>query len=243
MEEVTLVADAGREIGTRPAKRLRREGKIPGVLYGHGTDPVSLAVEGRALRSALTTAAGLNALITLAVGSDRHLAMARQLQRDPVRGTVTHIDFVIVRRDEVVAAEVPINLVGDTDQVRAADGVVDQALFTLTVHATPGDIPAGIDVDVSGLTVGDAIRVGDLKLPSGVTTDVDPESPIVSATVSTVAAELEAADEAAAEAAAEAGAEEGEAASGEEETDRRDTETAEAEAGGDTSAGGEPAEG
>ena len=99
MEEVTLTAEVGRPTGSRPSRRLRHDGKVPAVLYGHGTDPMALAVDGRELRNALTGDAGLNALITLQVDSESHLAMARHLQRHPVKGTVDHVDFVIVRRD------------------------------------------------------------------------------------------------------------------------------------------------
>jgi len=149
------------------------------VIYGHGTDPVSVAVDGRALRSALTTDAGLNALLDLQVDGTSHLTVARDIQRDPVRGTVIHVDFQIVRRDEVIAAEVPVNLVGEPIALHRADGVVDHQLFTLTVHATPGRIPNDLEIDISELLVGDTIRVGDLALPEGVSTDVDPEAAVV----------------------------------------------------------------
>jgi large subunit ribosomal protein L25 len=97
---------------------------VPAVLYGHGTDPISLAVDSRELRNALTGDAGLNALITLKVDSDSHLAMARQLQRHPVKGSVDHVDFVIVRRDEIVTADIPITLVGEATEVNQNDGIV-----------------------------------------------------------------------------------------------------------------------
>ncbi len=199
MEEVVLTAEAGRTTGSATARRLRGAGQIPAVLYGHGVDPQALAVEGRALRLALNTDAGLNALISLDVAGDRHLAMARQLQRDPVRGTVAHVDFVIVRRDEVVTVEVPVHLEGEASLVHREDGLVEQQLFTLSVNATPADIPTHIEVDISGLGIGDAIRVGDLTLPSGVTTDVDPEDSVVAGQASRVSAEVEA-EEAEAEA-------------------------------------------
>ena len=238
-QEVTLLAESGRPLGSRSARRLRREGRIPGVLYGHGSDPVPLSVNGRELRHALTTEAGLNALINLDVSGARHLAVAKQIQKDPVRGTVAHIDFQIVSRDEIITAEVPIHLVGEATAVIKSDGVVAQELNSLTVHAKPAEVPASIEVDVSGLEPGGTIRAGDLRLPAGVTTDLDPESTVVSATVSTTAMEVEEAEEAATGEAMEAA--EGTTA-GEEETDARDTATAEAEAGGDTAAGGEPAE-
>ncbi|MGI9023051.1 MAG: 50S ribosomal protein L25 [Acidimicrobiales bacterium] len=199
MEEVVLTAEAGRTTGSATARRLRGAGKIPAVLYGHGVDPQALAVEGRALRLALNTDAGLNALISLDVSGDRHLAMARQLQRDPVRGTVAHVDFVIVRRDEVVTVEVPVHLEGEASLVHREDGLVEQQLFSLTVNSTPSSIPTHIEVDISGLGIGDAIRVGDLTLPPGVTTDLDPEEPVVAGQASRVSAKVEA-EEAEAEA-------------------------------------------
>jgi len=180
MPEITLHAEVGRPIGSRPARRLRAEGKIPGVVYGHGTDPVPVAVVGRDLRVALSGEAGTNALLNLDTGETTYLALARVLQRHPVKGTVTHIDFQIVRRDEIIAADVSVNLVGDAIEVSHGDGMVDQVLFTIPVNARPADIPTAIDVDVSELVIGGAIRIADLTLPSGVTTDLEDDAVIVS---------------------------------------------------------------
>jgi len=191
MNEVSLVADVGRVKGSAEARRLRTAGKVPGVLYGHGVEPLSLAVGSRDLRAALTSDAGLNALISLDVGGERHLAMARQLQRHPVRRSIDHIDFVIVRRDEIVSAEVNVHLVGEALDVERADGLVEQQLFSLVVHAKPGDIPNAIEVDISSLSIGEAIRVGDLKLASGVTTEVDPEETVVAGQSSRTATDVE----------------------------------------------------
>ncbi|MBV9411783.1 MAG: 50S ribosomal protein L25 [Acidimicrobiia bacterium] len=179
MEEVTLTAEIGRPTGSRSSRRLRNAGKVPAVLYGHGTDPMALAVDSRELRNALTGDAGLNALITLQVDSESHLAMARHLQRHPVKGSVDHVDFVIVRRDEIVTAEVPINLVGEAAAVNQEGGIVEQQIFTLTIKAKPLEIPASLDADISGLIIGESVRVADLKLPSGVETEVDPEEAVV----------------------------------------------------------------
>ena len=179
MAEIQLTAETGREAGTRSSKRLRREGKIPGVVYGHGSDPVSVAVDARELRHALNGEAGVNALLSLSIDGKSQLTMARVLQRHPVRNTVTHVDFQVVSRDEVMSADVPFTLVGEAKEVTNNDGVVDQVLFSLTINATPSAIPAHLEIDISSLTIGDAIRVGDLKLPNGVTTDVDPEEAIV----------------------------------------------------------------
>jgi large subunit ribosomal protein L25 len=198
MDEVSLVADVGRVKGSSESRRLRRAGKVPAVLYGHGIEPIDVAVGSRELRAALTSDSGLNALISLDVGGKKHLAMARQLQRHPTRRSIDHVDFVIVRRDEVITAEVPVHLVGEAEQVERADGMVEQQMFTLEVHAKPADIPNAIEVDISGLTIGEAIRVADLQLPSGVTTEVDPEETVVAGASTRMAAETEAEEEAAA---------------------------------------------
>ncbi len=179
MAEIQLIAETGREAGTRSSKRLRREGKIPGVVYGHGADPVSIAVDARELRHALNTDAGVNALVNLSIDGASQLTMARVLQRHPVKNTVTHVDFQVVRRDEVMSADVVFTIVGEAKAVHDQDGVVDQSLFSLTINATPSAIPSHIEIDISRMRIGDAIRVGDLKLPAGVTTDVDPEEAIV----------------------------------------------------------------
>ncbi|MDA8313436.1 MAG: 50S ribosomal protein L25 [Actinomycetota bacterium] len=179
MPEIVLDAEAGRPLGSSAARRLRAAGKVPGIVYGHGTDPVPVAVSGRDLRIALSGEAGTNALFSLRVGGTTYLTMARELQRHPVRGTISHVDFQIVRRDEVIAADVQIVLVGDATLVHRGDGNVDQQLFSLTVHAKPQDIPTSVEVDVSGLTIGGVIRVGDLSLPEGVSTDLDDEVPVV----------------------------------------------------------------
>ena len=209
MAEITLIAEAGRPTGSSASRRLRAAGRIPGVVYGHGMDGISVSVDGRDLRHALSGDSGTNQLLQLKIGSDTHLALARVLQRHPVRHTVVHVDFQVVRRDEVISADVPIVLVGEAKLVEREQGLVEQPLTTLTVNATPARIPNSIEIDISDLKVGEGIRVGDLELPSGVTTDVLPEEIVVIASTSSVAAEVAVADAEAAEAAEEAG--EGEA--------------------------------
>jgi large subunit ribosomal protein L25 len=129
------------------------------------------------------------------------------MQRHPVAQTVTHVDFIIVRRDEVISADVPITLVGEATEVHHGDGLVEQQMFTLSINALPANIPSGIDADVSALTIGGQVRVSDLVLPDGVTTDVDPESAVALGQPPRVTVEEEAA--------AEGEAAEGEAAEGE----------------------------
>jgi large subunit ribosomal protein L25 len=210
-----LPVELGRPTGSRVAGRLRAAGKIPGVVYGHGLSPVSVAVEGRALRAALMTEAGLNALMSVKLDGTEHLVLARDIQRDPVRHKVIHVDFQIVRRDEMMSVDIPITVIGEAEAVHREDGIVAQELFTLTVNATPGNIPNSIEVDITDLAVGDAIRVGDLKLATGVTTDVDPEAAIVVGQPPQVVAEAEPVEGEEGEAAAEGAAPgEGEADSG-----------------------------
>lgn len=179
MPEITLVAEAGRPTGSRASNRLRHAGRIPGVIYGHGIEPVPISVAGRELRAALTTEAGMNALLSVQVEGQAHLTLAREVQRHPVRNTVIHVDFQIVRRDEVVSADVPLVIAGEAQAVSAGGGVVEQPLTSLTIRATPAAIPAGIEVDITALSIGDTIRVADLTLPDGVTTDVDTDEPVV----------------------------------------------------------------
>src|ERR1700678_4210513 len=173
MADVTLAAEVGRPLGSRATRRLRREGKIPGVIYGHGTDPVAVAVPARELRIALNGEAGANQLLSLETGSTTYLALAREMQRHPIAQTVTHVDFQIVRRDEVIAADVPIILIGEALEVHHGDGLVDQQMFTLPIKARPSDIPTSLEVDISELTIGAQLRASDLALPAGVTTEVE----------------------------------------------------------------------
>ncbi len=206
MADITLVAEPGRPTGSRPARRLRTEGRIPAVVYGTGLEPVAVSVGARELRAALSTPAGLNAVLTLQVQGTSYPTMARELQRHPVRGTLQHVDFQIVDLTVETRADVPITLVGEAVELHRSDGVVDQQMFNLSVRARPADIPAHLELDISGLTVGDALRVSDIALPPGVSADLDPETVVVAGQASRVAAEAEAAVEAA-EGALEAGAE------------------------------------
>ena len=178
MAEVVLAAEVGRPLGSRAVRRLRRAGKVPGVIYGHGTEPLPVAVGARELRTALNGEAGANQLLSLSTGTGTYLTLAREMQRHPVAQTVTHVDFVIVRRDEVISADVPITLVGEATEVHHGDGLVEQQMFTLAINALPANIPAGIEADINELTIGGQVRVSDLVLPEGVTTDVDPDTAV-----------------------------------------------------------------
>jgi large subunit ribosomal protein L25 len=211
MAEIVLTAGTGRTTGSAASRRLRAEGKVPGVVYGVGVDPTAVTVEWRELRQALTTDKGLNAVIELDMAGVTHPTIVKDLQRHPVRRDVVHVDFLVVERNKPVAAEVPIQLEGEPTKVLQERGVVAQELHMLTVHAIPADIPGHLTLDISELEIGQTITLAEVTLPRGVTTDVDLEQAVVSAQV-TRAVGAEAAEGEAGEAAGEEGAEgEGEA--------------------------------
>lgn len=198
MSEVTLVAESGRTTGSRSSGRLRGEGAVPAVVYGHGISPLSVSINRRELRAALHTDAGFNAVINLEVGGDKHMTIVKDVQRHPVRNEVIHVDFLVVNRDEIVSVDTPIVLTGESEAIRQASGTVDQQLFSLTVNSKPGNIPNELLVDISELGIGDSIRVADIELPAGVTTDADPEEAVAIAQVTRATIEGEELDAAAA---------------------------------------------
>ena len=186
-DDITLTAETGRTTGSAASRRLRANGKVPAVLYGRGADPVPLTVDWRELRAALTTDKGLNALLTLKVGSKKTKALVKDMQRHPVRRDVLHIDFLAVDVDVVISTDVPILLEGEATLVIREQGVVDQVMNAIVIQAKPDDIPGHLSIDVSELEIGHTITVADLDLPAGVTTEVDPEETVVTAQVSSLA--------------------------------------------------------
>ena len=202
MPDTMLTAHTGREIGTSSTRRLRAQGKIPGVVYGHGSEPIAVAVVAREFQIAMSGDAGLNTLLQLKVDGKDLLTMARDIQHHPVRNVVTHVDFQIVNVDELISAEVTINLVGEAVEVGHGDGIVDQQLFTLHVKAKPNEIPPSVDIDISGLTIGGALHVSDIIIPAGVELETDLGATVVAGNpprvqVATAAEEAAAVDEAA----------------------------------------------
>jgi large subunit ribosomal protein L25 len=192
MSEYQLAAEPRTDTGKGPARRARAAGRVPAVLYGHGIKPEHLTVDAREFSQALR-GGGANALITLRLGRARHLALAREIQRHPVRGTFTHVDFLAVRRGEKVTVSVPVHLTGEAPGV-VQDGVLAQDLHQLNVEAEVTAVPEAIEGDISGLEIGGVLRVGDLKPPEGATILDDPEAPVASVmppTVERVEAEAE----------------------------------------------------
>jgi large subunit ribosomal protein L25 len=167
MSDATLIALKRTETGDGPAKRLRAGGRVPAVVYGLGGGSVSVSVPARELDHILHSASGSNTLISLKVDDSSQLALARQVHRHPVRGTVLHVDFIRVRADQTIEAEVSIQFVGEAEGVRNG-GLFEQSIFSLTVEALPGDIPNTFDHDISELVIGDSIHVRDLQVPAGV---------------------------------------------------------------------------
>lgn len=178
MSEVTLRAETGRITGTRPSRRLRRQGMVPATLYGQDTDAVSIAINARELRNALTTEAGINAVIRLRVGNEMHTSLARQLQRHPTKGDIAHLDFVKIALTDRVDAMVSIKLIGDPAGVREMGGIVETVSNTVHVHTLVTAIPESIQIDISGLGVGDSVRVADLPVLDGVEYLDDPDQPV-----------------------------------------------------------------
>jgi large subunit ribosomal protein L25 len=183
MAEITLQATTGRGLGSGPSKRLRAEGMVPGVVYGLDADPIPVTVAWKPLREALTTDAGLNALIDLDIDGEIALTVVKELQRHPIRGNVLHIDFLRVSADAEISVDIPIVLEGEAKGVTSNGGTVDHVLYSLTVNAKPADIPNELIVDISGLELNGAIHVADIALPAGVSTDVDGEETVVMGTV------------------------------------------------------------
>ena len=186
MSDTVLTATSGRATGSANARRQLATDSIPAVVYGMGMDPISISVPRRELRKALSGSAGMNTILDLHVDGDLYPAIVKDMQRDPVRRDVTHVDFLRIDRDAEISVEVPIVLVGEAEAVERENGNVTHSLFTLHITAKPDAIPNEIEVDISSLDIGDSIRVEDLQLPSGVTTDVDPEESIVTAQAQTL---------------------------------------------------------
>lgn len=169
MPEVQLSAQPRREFGKGAARRLRQADQVPAVLYGHGTDPVHVALPGHATMLALKNA---NVLLSIELGGTKTLALPKDVQRNPLRGWIEHVDLLIVRRGEKVTVDVPLTVTGDP----APDTLVTAELTTLSVEVEATHIPQSFSVDVEGATAGTQITAGQVELPSGASLITDPEA-------------------------------------------------------------------
>jgi large subunit ribosomal protein L25 len=196
--EVKIAAETRDEFGKGAARRIRREGRVPAVLYGHGTETRHLTLPGHDMMLALKTPNVLLRLEGLKNGSE--IALPKAVQRDALKGFIEHVDLILVRRGEKVTVEVPIRVSGE---IAPGDGMLDQPLVQIPVEAEATNIPQGIDVDVEGMELGQAKHASDLTLPRGVTLQIEPDTLILHVIAQQVAEEPEAEEEAA-EAAPEA---------------------------------------
>mgnify|MGYP003704666465 CR=1 FL=1 len=181
MSTSKLVAQPRPASGSSAARRLRAEGHIPAVVYGHGMAPLSVSVERRDLRLALSGAAGVNTVLQLEVAGTSYPTVIKDLQRHPIKRTVSHIDFLAVDMNETITVQVKVHLVGEAKAVLSNGGMVDPAVDHIEVHCTPANIPNEITVDISGMQLHDVIRLSDLTLPKGVTATGDADMAIVTA--------------------------------------------------------------
>lgn len=189
MEQVSLRAQTGRVPGSRSSRRLRRQGQVPAVVYGHELDPLSISVDARELHGALHTELGSNAVINLEVeGGDNILTLAREITRHPYRPEYQHVDFVQVSLTETVTTEVAIHFEGEPVGAREG-GVFSPRRTSVQIEAVVTNIPGFIPLDVSGVEVGESLRISDLPAIDGVTYLEDLESVVMSVTVP--AAEIE----------------------------------------------------
>ncbi|MFD0883243.1 50S ribosomal protein L25/general stress protein Ctc, partial [Streptosporangium algeriense] len=173
MSEVVITAESRTDFGKGAARKIRREHKVPVVLYGHGTEPQHLSLPGHELLLALRTP---NVLIRLQ-GAVSELALPKGVQRDPLKGFLEHVDLLLVKRGEKVTVEIPVTTTGEV-----ADGILDQQLVSVSVEAEATHIPTGVEVDVEGLEIGAQVTAGDLKLPKGATLAADPETLVLHVT-------------------------------------------------------------
>jgi large subunit ribosomal protein L25 len=183
--EVKIHAEPRTEFGKGAARRIRRDNKVPAVLYGHGSDPVHLTLPGHDLMLALKTA---NALLSIELDGTSQLALPKQVQRDPIKGFIEHADLILVRRGEKVTVDVRVVVVGEA----APETLVSVEHNTVPIEAEATHLPDAIEVDVEGLEAGTQILGRDLKLPSGSTLSLDEEALIVNISAAQTAAELEA---------------------------------------------------
>jgi large subunit ribosomal protein L25 len=184
--EVPLTAEPRTEFGKGFARRIRVAGKVPAVLYGHGTDTRHLTLPGHALMLALKTP---NVLIRVeGLPGGNQLALPKAVQRNPIKGVIEHVDLIMVRRGEKVTVEVPVRVTGEV----FPGGLLDQQLVQVQVEAEATNIPQGLDVDVEGMEIGASVHAGDLDLPAGVTLAADPESLVLHVIAAPTAEQLEA---------------------------------------------------
>ncbi len=185
MAEIKIAAEARTEFGKGAARRIRRDDKVPAVMYGHGTDPVHITLPGHDLMLALKTA---NALLAIELDGDSQLALPKQVQRDPIKGFIEHADLILVRRGEKVTVDVPLVIVGQP----APETLITVDHQTIELEAEATHIPGSVEVNIDGLGVGTQILAKDLELPRGSTLVLDAEALVINFSAAPTAEEVEA---------------------------------------------------
>jgi len=175
----SLKTKVGRTIGSAESRRLVLADQIPAVVYGHGMTPVKITVDRRDLRIALAGPAGANTILELQVGDDKYPAIVKEMQRDPVKRVVRHVDFMQISLTELITMDVPVHLKGTAKAVLADGGLVDATVNTIQVRATATNIPNEILIDVTSMGMQDVIRLAEIQLPTGVTAVGDPDLVVV----------------------------------------------------------------
>ena len=193
--DLKLEAETGRALGSRSSRRLRRSDKIPAVVYGQGSEPLSVVLDRLKFRAALN-AAGPNAVITLDVDGSDHLTIVKNMQRDPIANRVTHVDFMRINLDQRLIVDVPITLVGEAAIVGLEGAVVQQQMMTLTVEAPAGNIPQLFEADITEMSIANPVRVSDLDMGSGVVPQAEEDALIAIGQRSRAAVAAEEAEEA-----------------------------------------------
>ncbi|MGI9595364.1 MAG: 50S ribosomal protein L25 [Acidimicrobiales bacterium] len=179
MAQTVVKATLGRDLGSRPSRRLRAEGRLPGVIYGLGKDPQTVAVDYAELRAALNVPTGMNTVFTLDIEGASETVLVRTVQRDPIKRVVTHADFLRIDPDQLVRVKVPIHMVGDSTNVTENGGMIEQQMFEIEVEVAPTAIPEVIEADVSIMTLERGLSVADLKFADAVTPLVAEEISVV----------------------------------------------------------------
>jgi len=176
--EQKLVANHRTEKGKTHARQLRRDGRVPAVLYGHSIEPVPLDIDGRELYKVLHTDAGQNVLIDLEVDGEVHLALAREIDRDHIKNVFVHVDFLVINRDETIVVQVPIRVVGESRGIHEG-GILETHTWELEVECLPGDVPEAIDIDITEVELHQNLHVSDIIGVAGVTIKTDPDVTIL----------------------------------------------------------------
>jgi len=189
MIQINLDAEVRTQGGKGVARKLRKNGKIPAILYGPKNDPVSLSVNAHDFNKVLVKAEGEQVIFTLRLDGDERLALIKELQRHPVNDSVRHIDFYAISVEHKVEVEVPIKLVGKAKGVEIGGGVLEMIQRTITIRCLPLAIPKEIEVDISDLDVGDALHISDLTPPEGVEFTEPPETTLITIVGASVQAE------------------------------------------------------